>query len=210
MEIIKHKTEQEEFWAGTFGDQYIERRPLKKLLSASIAFLAKALSKTKKINSVLEFGPNIGANLFALKQLIPNLELTGVEINKNAATVLEKAENINVINESMLEFSPQKKYDLVLSKTLLIHINPSHLPKAYDVIYNSCKKYILLAEYYNPTPVKVTYRNHEDRLFKRDFAGEMLNKFPDLSLVDYGFVYHRDNFAIPDDFNWFLLEKNNR
>lgn len=64
-----------------------------------------------------------------------------------------------------------------------------------------------IVEYYNPIPVEVTYRRHRRKLFKRDFAGEMLDAFPNLRLVDYGFVYHRDaNFA-QDDVNWFLLEK---
>ena len=69
------------------------------------------------------------------------------------------------------------------------------------------KRYICIVEYYNPTPVSVSYRGHDDRLFKRDFAGEMMDKYNDLRLVNYGFVYHRDlNFPL-DDLTWFLLEK---
>jgi hypothetical protein len=44
-------------------------------------------------------------------------------------------------------------------------------------------------------------------LYKRDFAGEMLDRYPDLQLVDYGFSYHRDQNFPQDDANWFLLEK---
>jgi hypothetical protein len=47
-------------------------------------------------------------------------------------------------------------------------------------------------------------------MFKRDFAGEMLDKFQDLRLLDYGFVYHRDTQFPQDDVNWFLLEKISR
>ena len=68
-------------------------------------------------------------------------------------------------------------------------------------------RYILIGEYYNPTPVTINYRGHDDRLFKRDFAGEMLDKHRNLKLVDYGFLYHRDNYFDQDDINWFLLEK---
>lgn len=63
-----------------------------------------------------------------------------------------------------------------------------------------------MSEYYNPSPVEIRYRNHEGKLFKRDFAGEMLDRHPDLRLVDYGFIYHRDSFPI-DDTTWFLMEK---
>ena len=65
---------------------------------------------------------------------------------------------------------------------------------------------MLIVEYYNPTPVTVSYRGNDDRLFKRDFAGEMIDKY-NMKLVDYGFVYHRDNMFPLDDMNWFLLEK---
>jgi hypothetical protein len=54
----------------------------------------------------------------------------------------------------------------------------------------------------------VNYRGYQDKLFKRDFAGEMLDAFKDLKLLDYGFTYHRDNQFPQDDMTWFLLEKN--
>lgn len=44
-------------------------------------------------------------------------------------------------------------------------------------------------------------------MIRRDFAGEMLDKYSDLQLVDYGFVCHRDGAFPDDDTNWFLLEK---
>jgi len=77
----------------------------------------------------------------------------------------------------------------------------------YQKLYSSTNKYILICEYYNPKPDVVKYRGHTDRLFRRDFAGEMLDKFNDLSLLDYGFVYHRDPAFPQDDFSWFLLDK---
>jgi pseudaminic acid biosynthesis-associated methylase len=75
------------------------------------------------------------------------------------------------------------------------------------VLYAASRRYVLVCEYYNPVPVEVAYRGHAERLFKRDFAGEIMTLFPDLSLLDYGFVYHRDPVFPADDFNWFLMEK---
>ena len=66
---------------------------------------------------------------------------------------------------------------------------------------------MLLCEYYNPSPATVTYRGHDNRLFKRDFCGEMHELYPDLALVDYGFAYHADPVFPQDDITWFLLEK---
>lgn len=63
----------------------------------------------------------------------------------------------------------------------------------------------MVAEYYNPTPVEVRYREQEGLMWKRDFAGELLDRYTDLRLVDYGFVWRRDAFP-QDDVTWFLLE----
>jgi spore coat polysaccharide biosynthesis protein SpsF len=71
-------------------------------------------------------------------------------------------------------------------------------------------RYICICEYYNPTPVEVTYRGYQEKLFKRDFVGEILDMYPDLELVDYGFVYHRDNNFPQDDITWFLIQKSTK
>ena len=53
----------------------------------------------------------------------------------------------------------------------------------------------------------MAYRGFRRRLFKRDFCGELMDRFPDLELLDYGFGYRRDpNFPL-DDGTWFLLQK---
>jgi len=77
----------------------------------------------------------------------------------------------------------------------------------YEQLYASSSKYILICEYYNPKPDMVPYRGHSERLYRRDFAGEMLDKYQNLSLVNYGFAYHRDPSFPQDDATWFLLEK---
>ena len=97
--------------------------------------------------------------------------------------------------------------DLVLIKGVLIHIHPNELQNVYKLLYKASRKYICIAEYYNPSPVEVKYRGHEGKLFKRDFAGEIMEQFSDLELIDYGFVYHRDSNFPQDDTTWFLLEK---
>ena len=92
-------------------------------------------------------------------------------------------------------------------KTVLIHISPEKLVNVYKNLYENALKYILVAEYYNPNPIDVLYRGHKDKLFKRDFCGELLDRYPSLELVDYGFNYHRDPVFPQDDINWFLMKK---
>jgi pseudaminic acid biosynthesis-associated methylase len=81
------------------------------------------------------------------------------------------------------------------------------LGEVYQRIHAASSRWVLIGEYYNPCPVSVPYRGHMDRLFKRDFAGEMLDMFSDLRLVDYGFCYRRDAAFPQDDISWFLLGK---
>ncbi|MFV2092611.1 MAG: pseudaminic acid biosynthesis-associated methylase [Hyphomicrobiales bacterium] len=68
-------------------------------------------------------------------------------------------------------------------------------------------RYLLIIEYYNPTPTEVSYRGNTERLYKRDFAGEILDRYPNLALTSYGFQYHRDTNFPADDSTWFLMEK---
>lgn len=146
-------------------------------------------------------------NLHALNKIF-DLELSAIEINKTAVKQLEKLDFIkNIYNESLLEINLNEKFDMTFIKGVLIHINPKYLDIVYEKLYTYSNRYILIAEYYNPTPVEVPYRGFESKLFKRDFAGEILDKFDDLNLVDYGFLYHRDNNFPQDDISWFLLEK---
>ncbi len=204
---MNYKTEQEDFWAGHFGDDYINRNQGENIIVNNIALFAKILNKTISVSSILEFGANIGLNLQAIKQLLPKASLSAIEINKKAADQLKLLNYIDVYNTSILDFKINNTYDLSIIKGVLIHISPNELPKVYEKLYQSSNKYICISEYYSPYPVEVRYRGYEKKLFKRDFAGEMLDKYLDLKLIDYGFVYHRDNNFPLDDSNWFLLKK---
>lgn len=161
------------------------------------------------MDSIIEFGANIGLNLKAINVLCPNIQdVSAVEINAEAAKVCK--ENIdlkNLYEQSIFDFKTDYQRDFVLIKGVLIHLNPDYLNLAYNILYETSKKYICIAEYYNPTPVEVMYRGHKGKLFKRDFAGEMLDKYNDLKLIDYGFVYRRDANFPQDDITWFLLQK---
>ena len=201
------KTEQEKFWMGKFGDDYVERGDRSHALSKNISLFSKIFSRTKSVESVIEFGANIGLNLIAIKQLLPNVDLSAIEINKKSVEELGLLEGVRVYHQSILDFVVDYQRDFVFTKGVLIHINPDKLSTVYDLLYKTSKYYICLAEYYNPEPVKIDYRGHQNKLFKRDFAGEMLDRFKDLELLDYGFTYHRDNNFPQDDITWFLLKK---
>lgn len=200
-------TPQEQFWAGQFGDDYTDRNTGARWVASNLALFSRILAATVGVRSVIEFGANRGLNLLALRQLLPDARLSAVEINAKAVEALRQFSWLDVTHASLLDFKPAVQSDLVLVKGVLIHLNPDVLASVYELLRAASCRYICIVEYYNPSPVTIPYRGHTDRLFKRDFAGEVLARYPDLRLLDYGFVYHGDPNFPQDDLTWFLLEK---
>ncbi|MDX6703136.1 MAG: spore coat polysaccharide biosynthesis protein SpsF [Baekduia sp.] len=205
---MAYETDQEAFWAGDFGDEYIGRNSDDRMLGSLLGFFTNALRSAQPPATCIEFGANVGMNLRALRLLYPDLDQHAIEINAEAAQTLRSflpADNVHAT--SILDFAPQRTWDLALIKGVLIHIDPARLPQVYDTLHQATNRYLLLGEYYNPSPVAISYRGHDERLFKRDFCGEILDRHADLELVDYGFAYHRDPKFPQGDITWFLLEK---
>ena len=201
-------TEQEVFWETDFGDDYTDRNRVPESIASNISLFSKVFGRTGPVESLLELGSNIGLNLAAIRQLLPKSKLSAVEINQKAANELSaNLPDFDLYRTSILEFEANDQWDFVYSKGVLIHINPDRLPDVYDLMYSASRKFIFLAEYYNPSPVELSYRGHDAKLFKRDFAGELMDRHADLTLIDYGFVYRRDNLFPQDDLTWFLMEK---
>ena len=204
---MRQSTPQEAFWAGQFGTDYIDRNRSEELLASNRAFFERALQKAGAISSCVEFGANVGMNLKALRLLYPGIAARGIEINPDAAAQLRKLIGDDNVFEGSLFDWVGKPAQISFTKGVLIHLQPDMLPTAYDRLYAASSQFVLVAEYYSPNPVAISYRGHEDRLFKRDFAGDMLDRFPDLSLIDYGFAYRRDPTFPQDDISWFLMQK---
>ena len=204
----------EQFWQGEFGDKYTERNV--DLVENNYQMFDKMFNSCHcmgchidDINSIIEFGAGSGMNIQALKRIFPSALFGAVEINKQAIQELLKIPNLSVSERSILD-QELFNFDLVLTKGLLIHIHPDDIQKAYEVLYNASNKYILICEYYSPNRIMIPYRGEDDKLWKADFAGEMLDKYSDLSLIDYGFCYNRiskNNNFTQDSITWFLLKK---
>ncbi len=60
--------------------------------------------------------------------MIPKIQCSAIEINHKAACRLkETIRNIEIFEESILNYKAEKTYDFVLIKGVLIHINPGEL-----------------------------------------------------------------------------------
>ena len=200
--------EQENFWKGSFGNEYCKRNSDQQLLANSQKLFRLLLNNYPQVDSILEFGANVGVNLDAINNLYPQKQLSAIEINPTAAEILRNKDyEIEVFENSILKFETNKKWNLTFTRGVLIHISPLDLEIVYNKLYELSDEFIAVCEYYNTYPTEVEYRGHKNKLFKRDFAGDLLNKFSDLELVDYGFLYNKDKENPDDDISWFLLRK---
>lgn len=78
-------------------------------------------------------------NLKAIGQLYLRLVRSGIDINSEAAEQLaEKVGEEFVYQTAVLEFDPEKVWDLVLIKGVLIDINPEAIDRGYEKLVESC------------------------------------------------------------------------
>lgn len=201
---MRTKTKQEQFWAGSFGSEYTDRNAIDP--QARRPYFEHVLKKMRNVTSICELGANRGHNLEAIKQTGANFELTGVELNEDAFAKLQQIANVSAVLSSIQDFEPDGQFDLVFVAGVLIHIDPKDLPAIYKKLAALARRYVLISEYFNPTPVEITYRGHDGVLFKRDFAGEFLDANPDFAVLDYAFQWKRLEPAW-DNSTWFLLER---
>jgi pseudaminic acid biosynthesis-associated methylase len=200
-----NKSIQTRFWEGEFGDTYTDRNKVE--AKDRSEFFSNILYLTGAISSVLELGANRGHNLSILHHLKPDLEITGVEVNKKACKEMAAHGGIEPVCCSTQDFEPSKQYDLVFTCGVLIHLPPEDLPEVYEKMLKLSKKYILINEYFNPTPVEVPYRGHSERLFKRDWGSELIDAAAGkIKLIDYGFLWKKVEPAW-DNATWWLFEK---
>jgi spore coat polysaccharide biosynthesis protein SpsF len=157
--------------------------------------------------SAIELGCGDGRNMKALLQLHPMMRFTGIDVNQGA--LKQAAEYGITLHGSITDpitAAMVAPHDLVYTKGVLIHIPPEQLPTVYDNLYHLSNDLILIGEYYAPQRAEILYRGQTGKLWKADFAGELMDRYPDLTLVDYGFHYHRDKYP-QDDITYFLLKK---
>src|SRR5580704_9158638 len=79
-------------WSGAFGDAYTERNvdsPYGQTASR-VTHWSRMLGRARGIRSAFEVGTNIGANLDALRVLLPEAHLSGVEINAKAHAIAKE------------------------------------------------------------------------------------------------------------------------
>lgn len=135
--------EQANFWANR--NELIEPYFNKKLINRS-KWLANKL-KTLDFSSILECGCYNGRNLKVIADEFKHVKIAGLDVNQMALDVASKllGPDVDLFNVDILG-SDDKKYDVVFTHGVLMHIPPDGIEKCVDKIISKANKYILHLE----------------------------------------------------------------
>jgi len=200
------ETPQTRMWQGEFGRAYTERNPLhvEQLVSRS-EINRRFLDGIPKEASILEVGCNVGTQLLLLRKQ-GYTDLSGIEIQSHALSVASSrlpGVALKQASALSLPFGDQS-FDLVFTSGVLIHIAPENIPQVMKEIHRCARRYVWGTEYFSPEPISVSYRGHEDLLWKMDYARLYLSLFPDLEVVQEQRLRYIENENVD---SVFLLRK---
>ena len=201
---MARKTPQMETWRGRFGREYTDRTPhtvedveelyIGRYGVGRLELNARFLGGLDRSVSILEAGSGSGAQLACLERM-GFTNLCGLELQSYAIETAQAAgTDIEIAQGSVLEMPLENgQFDLVFTSGLLIHISPSDLPRALSEIHRCSRSLIWGFEYFADEPAEITYRGHDNLLWKRNFAAAFLGQFDDLVLVrEERLKYRRD------------------
>lgn len=154
--------------------------------------------------SILEVGCNIGNQLLCLQKM-GFKNLTGLEVQSYAATLArERCRGIEILEGTIQDLDPGRRFDLVFTSGVLIHISPDDLPKVLMRVHSCSRQYIWGYEYWAESLREVPYRDHSQMMWKGDYAEQYLEQFDDLVLIKSIKYKYLDNQNID---SMFLLQK---
>jgi len=105
--------------------------------------------KDFEFNSCFEAGVNCGRNIYHLESEFPEVEFAGIDINKEAVDYGKTKVNADLCVGSLSDLNEivKKKYDLVFTMAVLIHIAPEEIEKVIDNIISITNKTIINFEF---------------------------------------------------------------
>ncbi|MCW7471403.1 hypothetical protein ND863_17725 [Leptospira kanakyensis] len=151
----------------------------------------------------------MGRNIMFLEEIYSQAEKSIIEISKPAYDFVTNQYNLkNSYNGAIIDSNLESNsFDLVFTIGVLIHIHPDNLLENMKKMFNYSKRYIVIGEYFNRTPVMLEYRGEKDKLFKSDFGKLFLENFS-VELIDNGFLWgHIYDSAGFDDITYWVFEK---
>jgi pseudaminic acid biosynthesis-associated methylase len=190
-------------WQGQFGDEYTDRNVVD---SQKRVPAFREMFRDLDLGYVIEIGCNRGHNLQAVRTVLPDAIITGIEPNQKALHEAKKVGHAMYGKGDNLPFG-NGTYDLAFTAGVLIHIPPAELDDVLTEVMRVTRRYILAIEYAADEDTAITYRGNEGLLWKRDFYGHYKRLNPQITLVRSGYWKAEDGF---DDCTWWLMEKPGR
>lgn len=107
------------------------------------------LMSTDEINSIFEFGCNVGRNLYCIKRKIPGCDIMGIDINETAIKAGRQHFRLPLRTggEEALLGIPTNKYDVVFTVSVLDHI--PEMEKVLKELLRICQRYFICIEPWN-------------------------------------------------------------
>lgn len=186
-------TQQEQFWAGDFGQSYTDRNTRDRAEWDDFYRQNWGLTKTDmnatfladlpRDARILEVGCNTGMQLRGLQDM-GFTNLYGVELQPYAVEkAKQQTQGINIVQGSGFDLPFRDGFfDLVCTNGVLIHIAPDDLPRIMGEMVRCSRQYIWGFEYYSPSLTSVPYRGNDGFLWKADYAALFQQQFPALTL----------------------------
>jgi pseudaminic acid biosynthesis-associated methylase len=187
-------TDQIRSWTGNFGREYTDRNAqspadLDEFYRQTYGITRrhlneKFLSAVPEDARILEVGCNMGTQLLMLQEM-GYTELYGIEIQSYALELAQcRLPEVELRQASAFSIPyPDQYFDLVFTSGVLIHISPSDLSKALREIYRCSRSWIWGFEYYSANSTEISYRGHNNLLWKMDYASRYLQEFSHLELI---------------------------
>jgi len=170
-----------ERWTGDFGREYTDRNSL---TASEVDELyvrdwgitrrdlnAPFLKEIPRDARILEVGCNSG-NQIELMRGDGFSNIYGIEVQTYALRrAQERMPDGRYVCASALRIPfADRSFDLVFTSGVLIHIAPENLAEAMREIHRCARRYVWGWEYFAPEMTEVTYRGHEELLWKADYA----------------------------------------
>lgn len=193
----------EALWRGPFGKAYSIRNAD---AGGGRGTFWRELLEAYPVETVLEVGCNVGANLQWISRLLEPSRVYGVDVNPTAlATLRRNAPGVNAIRARARRLPfPDRSFDLVFTTGVLIHQPDESLHQVMSEVVRTARRYVLCAEYFAQAPVEIEYRGERGALFKRDYGALYASGFPSLTLLAKGSLDRADGW---DDLDWWLFQK---
>jgi SAM-dependent methyltransferase len=151
----------------------------------------------RRPESILEVGCNVGLNLLAIHELLPDAQLAGIEPNENAVRAAPRMADVRVGVANRLPF-PGGSFDLVFTRAVLMHLSPETYAETFKEMRRVARRWLLLIE--PPAEIRegILYAGRDDVAFADDWARICRQAVPDARLLGEG----RADYLT----NWWLFE----